>query len=76
MNANGTPTGKTHEQENFPVASRLISAEHRPIILAFYGFARAADDVADDPSLTASQKNSRLDGMEASLLGSGGGAFA
>ena len=33
--------------ENFPVASFLIAPRHRPPILAFYRFARAADDVAD-----------------------------
>jgi squalene synthase HpnC len=69
MNANPSQLGKTDKQENFPVASRLISARHRPVILAFYRFARAADDVADDPTLTAAEKITRLDAMEASLLG-------
>ncbi len=39
---------KTHRDENFPVASGLIAAKHRPIILAFYRFVRAADDIADN----------------------------
>src|SRR5580658_4547750 len=52
MNENPkTRSGKTHETENFPVASRLVRAEHRPLIMAFYDFARAADDVADAPDL-------------------------
>ena len=38
-----TRSGKTHETENFPVASRLVRAEHRPLIMAFYDFARRAD---------------------------------
>lgn len=69
MNANPKLSGKTHKQENFPVASWLIRAKHRAIILAFYRFARAADDVADDPTLSAAQKISRLDEMESSLVG-------
>jgi squalene synthase HpnC len=68
MSDNATRLGKTHQQENFPVASKLISAKHRPVILAFYQFARTADDVADDPSLTASQKTERLDRMEDCLI--------
>ena len=45
---------KTHRDENFPVASHLVSKQHRPPILAFYRFARAADDVADHPELSES----------------------
>jgi squalene synthase HpnC len=60
-------TGKT--QENFPVASRLIAPGLRAPIFAYYRFARAADDVADHPSLAPDQKFELLDGLEASLLG-------
>ena len=35
---------KTHRDENFPVASRLIARPLRAPVLAFYRFARAADD--------------------------------
>lgn len=62
-------SGKGHHDENFPVASRLVSKKHRPVILAFYDFARAADDIADHPSLPADQKLALLDRMEASLSG-------
>jgi len=68
-NANTSRLGKTHRQENFPVASLLVRAEHRPIILAFYYFVRAADDIADDPALASREKIDRLDRMEAALLG-------
>jgi squalene synthase HpnC len=68
MKSNLPKPGKTSTQENFPVASRLIHARHRPVILAFYRFARTADDVADDPALTATQKIIRLDRMERSLF--------
>jgi hypothetical protein len=40
-------SGKGHRDENFPVASWLIDARHRGIILAFYEFVRIADDIAD-----------------------------
>lgn len=60
---------KTHKDENFPVASHLVSKKHRPVILAFYQFARAADDVADHPELTEAEKIRRLDEFEETLLG-------
>lgn len=62
-------SGKTHRDENFPVASRLIAPRHRGPILAFYGFVRAADDVADHPALGAPEKLALIDGLEATLLG-------
>ncbi len=63
-------SGKGHRDENFPVASKLVSPKHRPVIMAFYDFARAADDVADHPSLPPDEKLRGLDRMEASLTGS------
>ena len=60
---------KTHHDENFPVASYLVSKQHRPPILAFYRFARAADDVADHPELSESEKIRKLDQFEETLLG-------
>lgn len=64
-----TPS-KTHKGENFPVASVLIHPRHRPIILAFYRFARTADDIADHATLPPEDKYTRLDALEATLLGS------
>ena len=63
------PGEKTHRDENFPVASHLVSKRHRAAILAFYRFARAADDVADDPALSESEKIRKLDRFEDTLLG-------
>ena len=60
---------KTHKGENFPVASLLIAPKHRASILAFYRFARGADDVADNPTLTPDDKLAGLDLFEATLLG-------
>jgi len=68
-NIAGPSPSRTHRDENFPVASRLIHPRHRGTILAFYRFARAADDVADNPSLTESQKLALLDGLGNTLLG-------
>jgi squalene synthase HpnC len=64
-------SGKGHTDENFPVASRLIAAKHRPPILAFYRVARLADDVADHPTASAKEKLARLSEIEASLMGQG-----
>ena len=64
-------SGKGHRDENFPVASRLIDARHRGIILAFYEFVRVADDIADHTTLSADEKLAQLDRLEANLLGQG-----
>jgi squalene synthase HpnC len=67
-------SGKGHRDENFPVASRLVRAELRPTILAFYRFARAADDIADHATAPADQKLAALDRLEAGLHGADGAA--
>src|SRR6201996_2349076 len=64
-------SGKTHRDENFPVASWIIHSRHRALILAFYNFVRTADDIADHASLEASEKLRYLDLLEAELLGQG-----
>ena len=65
-------SGKGHRDENFPVASRLISPRHRPAILAFYRFVRTADDVADHATASADDKLHLLEGMRLSLMGASG----
>jgi hydroxysqualene synthase len=62
-------SGKAEGDENFPVASRIIASRYRAPILAFYRFARAADDAADHPTLDARSKLSVLDALEQTLLG-------
>jgi hydroxysqualene synthase len=62
-------SGKSESDENFPVASRIIASRHRAPILAFYRFARAADDAADHPTLDAQSKLAVLDALEDTLLG-------
>jgi squalene synthase HpnC len=64
-------SGKSHRDENFPVASHLIHPRHRGAILAFYEFVRIADDIADHPSLPEHEKLAHLDALEAGLLGHG-----
>ena len=67
-------SGKGHRDENFPVASWLVRRELRAPILAFYRFARAADDVADHPDAEPQQKLAQLARMEAALRGASGNA--
>jgi squalene synthase HpnC len=64
-------SGKTHRDENFPVASWIIHPRHRALILAFYNFVRTADDIADHATLEASEKLRLLDLLDAELLGNG-----
>ncbi|HLZ02416.1 MAG TPA: squalene synthase HpnC [Bradyrhizobium sp.] len=64
-------SGKTHRDENFPVASWIIHPRHRAPILAFYNFVRTADDIADHATLPADEKLRYLDLLEAELLGKG-----
>src|SRR6185312_4314545 len=68
-----TPSGKGRGGENFPVGSWLIRRDLRPHVHAFYRFARNADDIADNPALTADDKLRRLDRMAAILDGAPGG---
>jgi hydroxysqualene synthase len=64
-------SGKTHRDENFPVASWIIHPRHRALILAFYNFVRTADDIADHATLAGEEKLRLLDLLEAELLGQG-----
>jgi len=63
-----TPSGKNAETENFPVGSFLIRADLRPHVHAFYIFARAADDISDNPLLDGAVKVERLEQFEKALL--------
>lgn len=64
-------SGKSHRDENFPVASRLLKPANRAPILAFYRFARAADDIADHSDAAPKGKLERLASMRAGLSGEG-----
>ena len=68
-NASKFRSGKSHRDENFPVASRLIHPRHRAPILAFYNFVRTADDIADHATLEPKVKLELLDELEQGLLG-------
>ena len=67
----GLASGKGHKDENFPVASALLKREHRAPIMAFYRFARAADDVADHPAASPQEKLDRLADLRRGLEGEG-----
>jgi squalene synthase HpnC len=71
ISATEARSGKSHRDENFPVASHLIKPRHRGPILAFYRFVRAADDIADHPDLTSGEKLVMLDALDAALTGKG-----
>jgi len=62
-------SGKGHNDENFPVASFMLKREHRAPVMAFYHFARAADDVADNESASADDRLALLGAMRSTLAG-------
>ena len=64
-----TPSGKGSKDENFPVGSFLLSKAVRPHVAVFYAFARAIDDVADNPEIAPQEKVDRLDGFDQALMG-------
>ena len=62
-----TPSGKGAGDENFPVGSWLLPAALRPHVARFYAFARAIDDIADNPALAPGDKVARLDRFERAI---------
>jgi squalene synthase HpnC len=68
-------SGKDHTTENFPVGSRLIAARYRPAVMAYYRFARAADDIGDAKA-PAAERLARLDAMDAGLAAGASGKDA
>jgi len=64
-----TPSGKGARDENFPVGSFLLARRLRPHVALFYAFARAIDDIADNPNLSPEDKIKRLDGFAAAVTG-------
>ena len=64
-----TPSGKGATDENFPVGSFLLPARLRPHVAKFYTFARAVDDIADNPDLTPDDKVARLHRFELAITG-------
>ena len=67
-----TPSGKAAADENFPVGSWLLPARLRPHIATFYAYARAIDDIADNPDLEPADKLARLDGFARAVSDAGG----
>jgi squalene synthase HpnC len=64
-----TPSGKGAGDENFPVGSFLLPRALRPKVAIFYAYARAIDDIADNPDLASADKIARLDGFDRALTG-------
>ena len=64
-----TPSGKDEKYENFLVGSPLLPARVRRHVAKFYAFARAIDDIADNPYLQPNEKIARLEGFSRSVRG-------
>lgn len=64
-----TPSGKGSGDENFPVGSFLLPARLRPHVARFYAYARAIDDIADNPKLKPQDKIDRLTGFAEAIEG-------
>jgi squalene synthase HpnC len=66
--------------ENFPVASRLLPAAMRPHVAALYAFARIADDLADEGTSPAAERQAGLrawqEGLHRAARGQGQGLRA
>ena len=67
-----TPSGKGARDENFPVGSFLLPKRLRPHVAVYYAFARAIDDIADNPALAPDDKIGRLEAMDRALIGETG----
>jgi len=74
LNVFETPSGKDSDYENFPVGSWLLPAPLRPHVFIYYRFARAIDDIADNPDLSADDKIIRLNVFADTLKGTQGQA--
>ncbi|MBR72392.1 MAG: squalene synthase HpnC [Rhodospirillaceae bacterium] len=64
---NGIKDLITENNENFPVGSFLIPRDCRKHVYAFYLFARRADDIADNSSLSSEEKVKSLTVIQNSL---------
>jgi squalene synthase HpnC len=65
-----TGSGKSHRDENFPVAS-ILAPRYRAPVMCFYNFVRAADDISDHPTLRGDEKLALLDRLDNALTGVG-----
>jgi len=53
--------------ENFPVATFMLPSRMRDAVAAIYAFARSADDIADEGTLSDAERLRQLDAMETAL---------
>ena len=68
MSDHATAPADTSHYENFPVASILCPIRLRPPVAAIYGFARTADDIADEGDASAQQRLDDLADMRVDLM--------
>lgn len=64
-----TASGKHAGTENFPVGSCLIRRKLRQHVHAFYRFARAADDISDNPLMEPATKIASLERFAQAVQG-------
>lgn len=62
------PPTRTENDENFPVVFHLLPKDKRHHVMAYYRFARTADDIADSAELPTEKKLTLLDLMEKILV--------
>jgi squalene synthase HpnC len=62
-----SPSSGVNHYENFPVASWLCPRALRPAVVAIYGFARTADDIADEGEAHPEQRRAELRAYRAEL---------
>ncbi|MCR9256068.1 MAG: squalene/phytoene synthase family protein [Alphaproteobacteria bacterium] len=60
-------SGKDAGSESFPVASLVLTPRVRPHVLAYYGFVRTADDIADHDGLPTDEKLRLLNLLDEAL---------
>ncbi|RZT98061.1 squalene synthase HpnC [Rivibacter subsaxonicus] len=62
-----SPASGVGHYENFPVASWLCPCALRPAVVAIYGFARTADDIADEGGASPEQRRADLQAYRTEL---------
>lgn len=64
---NDITTLATRHYENFPVGSLFVPRRYREAIHLIYAFARTADDIADEGTMTTADRVAQLERLQASF---------
>ncbi len=68
MKLDSSESEEKRMEENFPVASFLIPKKNRDTLIKFYHFARNADDIADNPDISAEKRRESLREIKSNLI--------